>query len=246
MATIYHNTTDISGEELKQRIERCKGQNKQFLELFRIFHNMTKWEARRQYIQHCRHIDEIQPQRAINALCKQGHIYKSTEKWKEERGAENFVYKLFPTDGSFPEDFNMNSLDKIYTVVIFNDGVLDEEATRQSFEKKLAKKVKEYQQEMIEEATLPTNTIDLEYYLHDLFLKANSKLTTTNIGPRVGRYLNELRTDGILLSYEYQRDGDNKLKTIVTVGSEPTQISTFKDKMNEIYLQEKKWSKMKD
>jgi hypothetical protein len=94
-------------------------------------------------------------------------------------------------------------------------------------------------------ANLPTNTIELEYYLHDLFLKANNNLTHRNIGPRVGRYLCNMRAQGILKSFDYQRDSDNKLKTIITVGSEPTQISTFKDTMNRLYLQEKKWSKIK-
>lgn len=90
------------------------------------------------------------------------------------------------------------------------------------------------------------NTIKLEYYLHDLFLKANTNLTTTNIGARVGRYLCNMRTQGTITDFNYQRDSDNKLKTIVTVGSEPTQISTFKDTMNRLYLQEKKWSKIKE
>jgi hypothetical protein len=95
-------------------------------------------------------------------------------------------------------------------------------------------------------ANLPTNTIELEYYLHDLFLKANSKLTTTNIGARVGRYLCNMRTQGTIKDFEYERDSDNKLKTIITVWSEPNQISTFKDIMNRLYIQEKKWSKIKD
>lgn len=93
-------------------------------------------------------------------------------------------------------------------------------------------------------ANLPTNTKELEYYLHDLFLKANSNLTHTNIGARVGRYLHNMKSQGILNSFEYQRDTENKLKTIITVGSEPTQIQRFKDVMNKLYLQEKKWSKM--
>jgi hypothetical protein len=89
-------------------------------------------------------------------------------------------------------------------------------------------------------------TIKLEYHLHDIFLKANTKLTTTNIGARVGRYLCNMRTQGTIQDFDYYRDSDNKLKTIVVVGSEPTQISKFKDTMNRLYLQEKKWSKIKE
>jgi hypothetical protein len=94
-------------------------------------------------------------------------------------------------------------------------------------------------------AKLPTNTVELEYYLHDLFLKANKNLTQTNIGARVGRYLCNMRSNGIIKNFDYQRDSNDKLKTIITVGSEPDQISTFKDVMNRLYLQEKKWSKIK-
>lgn len=95
-------------------------------------------------------------------------------------------------------------------------------------------------------ANLPTNKIELEYYLHSLFLKANSNLTHSNIGARVGRYLHNMRSEGILESFEYKRDTNNNLKTIITVGSEPTQIQRFKDVMNKLYLQEKKWSKKRD
>jgi hypothetical protein len=94
-------------------------------------------------------------------------------------------------------------------------------------------------------SNLPTNTVELEYYLHDLFLKANSNLTHTNIGPRIGRYLCNLRSKGTIQDFKYHRDEDNKLKTIITVGSEPNQISTFLNVMNKLYLQEKKWSKIK-
>lgn len=92
-------------------------------------------------------------------------------------------------------------------------------------------------------SNLPTNTVELEYYLHDLFLKANNNLTHTNIGARIGRYLCNLRSRGTIQDFKYHRDPDNKLKTIITVGSEPNQISTFLNVMNKLYLQEKKWSK---
>ena len=94
-------------------------------------------------------------------------------------------------------------------------------------------------------ANLPTNTVELEYYLHELFLKANKNLTHTNIGARIGRYLCNLRSKGTIIDFEYHRDSDNRLKTIVTLGSKPTQISTFLDIMNKLYIQEKKWSKIK-
>ena len=94
-------------------------------------------------------------------------------------------------------------------------------------------------------SNLPRNTVELEYYLHELFLKANNNLTHSNIGARIGRYLCNLRAKGTIKDFEYYRDKDNRLKTIITVGSEPNQISTFLDVMNRLYIQEKKWSKIK-
>jgi len=139
MATVYHNTTHIQGAELKARLAKCEGQNEQFKELFNIYGNMTKWEARRRYQEHYGEIDEIQPGRAINTLVDQGHIYKSTEKWREERGALNFVYKLYPTDGSVPADFN-NNVEKIIVSLQFNaDGTINLEATSDIFISKLDK-----------------------------------------------------------------------------------------------------------
>jgi hypothetical protein len=146
MAT-YYNTTNLSGDELKARIAKCKGQNEEFKALFDIYGALTKWGARRAYMEHFGPIDEIQPGRAIGGLCDEGHIYKSTIKVMEERGAKNFLFKLFPTDGSFPTDFDMSKLDKLHIPIVFKDGVIDEQATRDSFEIKLSKKIKEYNAE---------------------------------------------------------------------------------------------------
>lgn len=144
MATIYHNTTGIDGKELKIRLAKCNGQNEQFHELFKIYKSMTKWEARRKYIDHFCDIDEIQPGRAINSLMDLGLVYKSTEKWREERGALNFVYKLMPIDGSIPEDFN-NNVEKITVQIQFNeDGTVNGEATTELFINKLIKAENKY------------------------------------------------------------------------------------------------------
>jgi hypothetical protein len=144
MATVYHNTTGINGMELKNRLAKCEGQNDQFKELFIIYHQMTKWEARRRFQEHFGEIDEIQPGRAINTLMEQGIVYKSTEKWREERGALNFVYKLYPTDGSVPEDFN-NNVEKIIVPLQFNeDGTINGELTTELFIDKLIKAETKY------------------------------------------------------------------------------------------------------
>ena len=144
MATVYHNTTHLTGVELKQRLERAEGQLEQFHELYKIFSNMTKWEARRKYIEYYGPIDEIQPGARIDTLVEKGIIYKSTEKWIEERGAFNFVYKLMPLDGSTPDDFNNKKL-KFYVEVVFNeDGTPNELETLANFYSKFETIEKKY------------------------------------------------------------------------------------------------------
>lgn len=144
MATVYHNTTHIEGEELQQRINSAEGQLEEFKELFKIYPNMTKWEARRRYVEHYGPIDEIQPGARIDALVDKGIIYKSTEKWLEERGAKNYVYKMYPTDGSVPEDYN-NKVPKISIPLQFNeDGTLNFDQTLNIFLDKYSKQEKKY------------------------------------------------------------------------------------------------------
>lgn len=143
MAT-YYNTTDLNGKELAIRLSKCQGQNDQFYELFKIYGFLTKWEARRKYVEHFTEIDEIQPGRAINSLVKEGKVYKSTEKIREERGALNFVYKLFPIDGSIPEDFN-NQAEKILVEIQFNeDGTPNFDKTLEIFLNKFNSLEKKY------------------------------------------------------------------------------------------------------
>lgn len=142
--TVYHNTTHIEGKELKQRIDNAEGQLEQIQELFKIYGQMTRWETRRKYIDHFGPIDEAQPGARIDALVEKGIIYKSTEKWKEERGAMNFVYKLYPTDGTIPEDYN-NKVPKIMVPLQFNeDGTLNFDNTLEVFLTKFTQKEKKY------------------------------------------------------------------------------------------------------
>jgi hypothetical protein len=137
--TVYHNTTNLQGRELEIRTSNAEGQLEEFKHLFERYINMTKWEARRRYIEHHGDIDEIQPGARIDALVEKGIIYKSTEKWPEERGATNFVYKLYPTDGTVPEDYN-NKIPKIIVHIQFNeDGTVNGELTTELFIDKLVK-----------------------------------------------------------------------------------------------------------
>jgi hypothetical protein len=137
--TVYHNTTHLEGRELEIRTSNAEGQLEEFKHLFERYINMTKWEARRRYIEHHGDIDEIQPGARIDALVNKGIVYKSTEKWPEERGHDNYVYKLYPTDGSVPEDLN-NKIPKIIVPLQFNeDGTVNGELTTELFIDKLVK-----------------------------------------------------------------------------------------------------------
>lgn len=143
----YYNSTNLpEGQELTNRINQCEGQSEQFLLLFELYKNLTTWEARRKYIDHFQQIDERQPGRAIRSLCIAGVVYKSTEQIREHTGALNNVYKLWPEDGHFPEDFDMLTLEKVHVPLIFDTEVGQPNAllTLNSFIEKLNEKLVEY------------------------------------------------------------------------------------------------------
>jgi hypothetical protein len=85
---------------------------------------------------------------------------------------------------------------------------------------------------------LPTNENELELYIHEMIVKANSNIEPC-IGAVVGRYLADLRDEGVLESFDYQRDEDDRLKTIIKV-TEPTQIPTVRERLNKLYLEQKR------
>jgi hypothetical protein len=88
-----------------------------------------------------------------------------------------------------------------------------------------------------EEVVLPTNENELELYIHEKILEVNED-RRTNIGAVIGRYLADLREEGVLQSFDYKRDEDDRLKTIIKV-TEPTQIPTVRQRLNQLYLKEK-------
>ena len=107
---------------------------------------MNMWEAYHKYVENFENksIQKIQIGARINGLCKKGLLYKSKEQIREERGALNNVFKLFPQEG-FPDDFEMSTLEIIKVPLKFGDnGFPDAEATKKEFEIKLQKKLKEY------------------------------------------------------------------------------------------------------
>jgi hypothetical protein len=144
---VYYNTTNLpQGEELKGRIKSCISDCEKVLLLYELNNSMTIWETFRQFqITYGGNIQKIEIGARIKNLCAAGVLYKSVLQVREERGALNYIYKLWPEDGEFPEDFDMDSLEKIHIPFYFGtDGYPDEQRTRQEFEKKLQSKLKQY------------------------------------------------------------------------------------------------------
>lgn len=143
----YYNTNNLpQGEELERRKRQCQSDAEQILLLFELYKAMTTWEAHRQYLIHFdnKKMQKVAVGARIKGLCNAGALYKSTDNIREERGALNCVFKLFPEEG-FPDDFDMSTLDNINVSLEFgSDGFPDAEKTRQAFEIKLQKKLKEY------------------------------------------------------------------------------------------------------
>ena len=142
----YYNTNNLpQGDELEQRKNQCNSDAERVQFLYELYKNMTLWEAYRKYIEfYGGTMQKVAVGARINGLCKLGVLYKSTEQIREERGALNNIFKLFPEDG-FPDDFDMSTLDKINVPLCFGaDGQPDAERTRQDFEIKLQNKLNEY------------------------------------------------------------------------------------------------------
>ena len=147
LVVTYYNTNNLpQGEELEQRKRQCNTDAERVLFLYELYRNMTLWEAYRKYIEFYGGVmQKVAVGARINGLCKLGILYKSTEQIREERGALNNFFKLWPEDNEFPEDFDMTTLDKINVPLCFGpDGQPDAERTRQDFETKLQIKLNEY------------------------------------------------------------------------------------------------------
>jgi hypothetical protein len=143
----FYNTNNLpQEEELKQRKRQCNSDAERVLLLFELSKSMTIWEAHRQYLENWGgKMQKVAIGARIKGLCDMGVLYKTIHQIREERGALNYIYKLFPEEG-FPDDFNMDTLDDIKIPLSFtSEGRVDVEKTRNEFEKKLQIKIKEYE-----------------------------------------------------------------------------------------------------
>lgn len=244
---IYYNTTEIDGEELLIRMKACKSQNMRVYELIKEVKTLWRWKLVELYQQfYGVTLQESVAGRALSTLCSQGYLFDTGEKIRGIKGAPNNIYQISDTPPTNPITIPKKICVTFqFTIGKNGDEYLDVNRMLKEFNSKL-----NYYNDLlggpeIEEDEVPEGYTILNYKLHDIFLKENPTLTHTNVGPRVGRYLFGLLHDGIIMKFEHKRDNDNVLQTYITVGSEPTEIQTFKDKMNEIIKQERKWSKIK-
>lgn len=127
--------------EIQQREIIANKQSEQFEYLFNLYKAMTPLEGRRRYKEHFKtDCGDRVPGARYDDLIEKGIIYKSTERRMEVNGAKNYVWKLLPTDGTIPEDFNMKK-QKVSVEIQFNEttGEIDEEKTLEEFFNQLDK-----------------------------------------------------------------------------------------------------------
>ena len=241
MAEFYHNSlNEEQSEELRLRMEKAKSDTFQIYELAKTFKTLWRWKAYNLYKEvYKKELQETECGRALNDLCAMGYLIDTGERVKSGKGsAVNYVYRVCDVEPVNPIKIPKTISAKL-TFIDREDGSpqLDWDTMLEEFINKF-----NYYDNIFcpvePTVQLPTNENELELYIHEMIVKANSNLEPC-IGAVVGRYLADLRDEGVLQSFDYQRDEDNRLKTIIKV-TEPTQIPTVRERLNKLYLEQKK------
>lgn len=99
----YYNTTDIDGEELRQRMEHCESQNMEILELAREVKTIWRWKLIELYQQYkgITLLDAV-ASRALSDLRAMGYLIETGEKIRGSRGAFNLIYEINPNPPADP------------------------------------------------------------------------------------------------------------------------------------------------
>lgn len=241
MAEFYHNSlNEEQSNELRLRMEKAKSDTFQVYELAKTFKTLWRWKAYNLYKEvYKTELQETECGRALNDLCAMGYLIDTGERVKSGKGSGiNFVYRVCDVEPVNPIKIPKTISAKL-TFIDREDGspqldwdtMLEEFIGKFEYYDKIFSPVKP-------KVELPTNQNELELYIHEMIVKANSNLEPC-IGAVVGRYLADLRDEGVLQSFDYQRDKDDRLKTIIKV-SEPTQIPTVRERLNKLYLEQKR------
>ena len=91
---VFHNTTDLQGEELAKREFRAGSQTAEILTYFQLFpdHSFTPWELQERM--NIRHAPITSIRRAISDLTKQGYLEKTSEKRPGQYNDLCYAWKL--------------------------------------------------------------------------------------------------------------------------------------------------------
>ena len=244
MANFYHNSlNEEQSNELRLRMEKAKSDTFQVYELAKTFKTLWRWKAHNLYQEIYK--TTIQSEtigRALNDLCAMGYLIDTGNREKSGKGSgSNIVYRVCDVEPVDPIKIPKSISTKL-SFIDREDGSpkLDWDSMLEEFISKFDYYDKVFSQ-IEPKVELPTNENELELYIHEMIVKANDNLKPC-IGAVVGRYLALLREEGVLESFDYKRDEDDRLKTIIKV-TEPTQIPTVRQRLNQLYLQEKRRSK---
>ena len=92
---IYYNTTEINGEELRLRMEKCNSQNMKVYELAKEVKTLWRWKLIELYEQFFgeRMLDAV-ASRALSTLVAQGYLTHTGEKIRSDKGAYNVIYQV--------------------------------------------------------------------------------------------------------------------------------------------------------
>ena len=91
---VFHNTTDLQGEDLKKRQIKAGSQNAEILTYFQLFphHSFTPWELQQRM--NIRHAPITSIRRAMTDLTKLGYLEKTSEKYPGPYGDLCYAWKL--------------------------------------------------------------------------------------------------------------------------------------------------------
>lgn len=93
MPTVYHNTTDLKGDELRREQTAASNQDEVVLKFFRSspYQSFTPYQV---YFGLGQQFDRNSVRRAITDLTTAGHLVKTDERRKSPAGKMNYCWKL--------------------------------------------------------------------------------------------------------------------------------------------------------
>ena len=243
----YWKTTDASIQELRQAVKVCEDQDQRVLHLFKTYGTLSNDDVNDLYNFYWPSDTKLETQktstsRSRKTLLASGIIIECGSTLSHyNRTITLYTIVDNPPEIIKSQSFKQTIPDTIKIPFVVEDGkYVDFDLFWQEASKQVGYYMTKFNLEEKPEpkVVLPTNENELELYIHEMIEKANSNIKPC-IGAVVGRYLADLRDEGVLESFDYQRDEDDRLKTIIKV-TEPTQIPTVRERLNKLYLEQKK------